>query len=80
MPSDGDVVKVEPLLSESNWGWFCLDNVLYHGRIITILCDKTGSKYRKDKGLRVYADGVQIARSDTLGPMAGDLPGNVDKN
>ena len=55
------------------WDWFCLDNVLYHNRIITILWDKTGDKYGKGKGLRVFADGKEIAHSDTLERVTGSL-------
>ena len=39
------------------------DDVLYHGRILTIIWDKTGDKYGKGKGLFVFADGKEIARS-----------------
>jgi hypothetical protein len=73
-PRTGNVVEVHPLLPTDTWDWFCLDNVLYHGRIITILWDRTGNKYGKGRGLHIYADGRQIARSDTLGPVAGELP------
>jgi hypothetical protein len=74
MPSDDDVVKVEPLLSESSWDWFCLDNVPYHGRAITIMWDKTGGKYNRGKGLRIYADGSEIAQSKSLTRLTGKLP------
>ena len=39
----------------------CLDNLRYHGRSLTVLWDETGTKYGKGKGLRVFADGQQIA-------------------
>ena len=48
------------------WDWFCLDNVLYHGNIITILWDKTGEKYKKGKGFRVFKNGKEIAFSEKL--------------
>ena len=56
------------------WDWFCLDNVPYHGRIVTILWDKTGAKYDKGKGLCVFADGVEIARAETITRVTGQLP------
>jgi len=59
---------------DGKWDWFCLDNVLYHGCILTILWDKTGDKYGKGKGLRVLADGREIARSEALGRITGRLP------
>jgi hypothetical protein len=44
------------------WHWFCLDAVLYHGRLLTFLYDKAGEKYGKGKGkgLRILADGKEI--------------------
>ena len=54
--------------------WFCLDNVRYHGRDLTILWDRTGGKYHKGKGLRVFADGMEIGDSDSLGSIRCPLP------
>ena len=73
-PRPDDTVEVNPLVPEDTWDWFCLDNILYHGRILTILWDKTGEKYKKGKGLRVFADGRQIAHADTLARVTAKLP------
>jgi len=73
-PQRGDEVVVNPLVPNGQWDWFCLDNVLYHGRTLTIVWDKTGTKYGKGKGLAVFADGVEIARSSTLARTTGRLP------
>ena len=73
-PQTGDVVEVNPLVPARKWDWFCLDNVPYHGRIISILWDKTGAKYGRGKGLRVFADGKEIARADTITHVTGQLP------
>ena len=72
-PRSDNVVEVNPLLPEGTWDYFCLDNVLYHGRILTIIWDKTGKKYHKGKGLSVLADGRNIGRSATLGRVTGKL-------
>jgi len=72
-PRADDTVEVNPLVPDGRWDWFCLDNVLYHGRILTILWDKTGGKYGKGKGLRVLSDGREIARSEALGRVTGRL-------
>jgi len=56
------------------WDWFCLDNVPYHGRIITILWDRSGKKYGKGKGFNIFADGKKIAGSDKLRRVTGKLP------
>ncbi len=73
-PRPDDTVEVNPLVPSGAWDWFCLDNVLYHDRILTILWDTTGDRYGRGKGLRVFADGRQIAQSDSLGRVTGTLP------
>ena len=73
-PRANDIVEVNPLVPAGTWDWFCLDNVPYHGRIVTILWDKTGAKYGKGRGLRVFADGKEIARSEIITRIEGKLP------
>ena len=73
-PAADDTVVVHPLLPAGQWEWFCLDDVPYHGRALTIVWDKTGKKYARGQGLRVLADGKEIARRDTLGRVTGKLP------
>lgn len=65
-PRADDHVEVNPLLPDGKWDWFCLDNVLYHGKMITILWDKNGTKYNKGKGLSVWVNGVKKGRVDGL--------------
>jgi len=72
-PRSDEAIEVHPLVSEGTWDYFCLDQVLYHGRSITILYDKTGERYKKGKGLRVFADGKEIAVSEKLGVCHGRL-------
>ena len=72
-PRADDVVEVQPLVPDGKWDWFCLDNVAYHGHILTILWDKTGTKYNTGKGLRVLCDGHEIARSETAGHLTAPL-------
>ena len=72
-PRADDVVEVNPLVPDGVWDYFCLDNISYHGRIITILWDKTGKKYGKGEGLRVFADGREIVSSNGLGRVSGRL-------
>ena len=72
-PRADDTVEVNPLAPEA-WDYFCLDQVRYHGRWLTILWDKTGERYQKGKGLRVFADGKEIAASDKLMRLQAPLP------
>jgi hypothetical protein len=56
------------------WDYFCLDGVPYHGRMLTVLYDKTGERYGKGSGLRILADGKGIGVSKTLGRLTVPLP------
>jgi hypothetical protein len=72
-PRADNTVEVNPLIPNGVWDYFCLDNVHYHGHILTILYDKTGNRYGKGKGLRVLADGKEIAASEKLECLIGQL-------
>ena len=56
-PSMENSVTIDPLIPEGYWEWFCLDNVKYHGRILTVVWDRDGSKYQRGKGFSVFVDG-----------------------
>ena len=73
-PRTDNVLEIDPLIPQGQWNWFCLDNVLYHGKIITILWDKDGTKYKKGKGFKVYADGKQIYQGKQLQRITATLP------
>ena len=72
-PRADDLVEVNPLVPDGVLDYFCLDNVSYHGRSLTILWDKDGSRYNRGAGLRVLVDGKEIAHSDTLKRVTGKL-------
>jgi hypothetical protein len=65
-PRADQTLEVNPLVPDGKWSWFCLDNVQYHGKRITILWDKDGLKYGRGKGLMVVVDGREVGRSDSL--------------
>lgn len=65
-PRADDVLEVRPLVPQNQWDWFCLDKVLYHGKSIAILWDKTGKHYGKGKGMRIFADGKEVFRASKL--------------
>jgi predicted GH43/DUF377 family glycosyl hydrolase len=75
-PRADNTVEVNPLTPPS-WDYFCLDQIPYHGLSLTILFDKTGAHYGKGKGLRVFADGKEVAVSDHLTHLTGQLPSPV---
>ena len=72
-PRADDVVDVNPLVPENIWDWFCLDNVAYHGRTLTVAWDRTGRRFGRGSGLRVLADGREIARAGSLRRVTGRL-------
>ena len=65
-PQEDDVLVVNPLLPDGAWDYFCLENLMYHGKKITVIYDKTGYKYRKGKGCMVFVDGNRKAASRNL--------------
>ncbi|HVR72350.1 MAG TPA: glycosyl hydrolase family 65 protein [Vicinamibacteria bacterium] len=73
-PRADEIVEVNPLVPEGTWDWFCLDRVPYAGHVLTVVWDRTGGKYGRGAGLRVLADGREIARAARLGRVRGRLP------
>jgi hypothetical protein len=72
-PRDDDLLEVKPL-APADWPYFALTDVPYRGRLIGIVWDRDGTRYKRGKGLRLFADGKQVAVSDKLGPLAVELP------
>jgi predicted GH43/DUF377 family glycosyl hydrolase len=72
-PRADQTVEVNPLVPTS-WDYFCLDHVRYHGQWLTILWDRTGNHYSKGEGLRLFANGREIAASRTLTRLTASLP------
>ena len=68
-PRADNTIEITPLVPRGEWPWFCLDNVKYHGRNLTILWDEDGSHYNKGKGLRVFVDGKEVGHSPELGHL-----------
>lgn len=46
--------------------YFCLDNLLYHDKIIIVLYDKSGKQYGKGKGFKIFVNGIEKASAKTL--------------
>lgn len=57
---EDNLLVIKPLIPNGKWDWFCLSNVMYHGKNLTIQWDKTGRHYGKGKGFRVFADGKEL--------------------
>ena len=55
-PSFENSLLIDPLIPEDKWDWFCLDRVKVHGKMVTIVWDKTGKKYKKGKGFSIWIE------------------------
>ena len=73
IPRSDNTLELHPL-APAKWDYFALDEVSYRGRSISVLWDRTGTRYGKGKGLQLLVDGKQIATSETLNPMLVELP------
>ena len=65
-PRADESIEINPLLPDGKWDWFCLDNILYHGKILTIIWDKEGTKYNQGKGLILFINGMKVANTGIL--------------
>jgi len=65
-PREDETIEVNPLVPDAKWDWFCLDNVLYHGRILTIVWDSDGTEYNRGQGLTLLVDGQKAAHTSKL--------------
>ena len=63
-PRADEILEINPLIPHDKWDWFCLDNVPYHGKTVTVVWDKTGNKYGRGKGFYVLVDGKLVARAE----------------
>jgi len=73
-PRADDVVEIHPLLPPDTWDWFCLDGVMYHGHVLTIIWDKDGSRYNRGRGLMVLAGSQVLGRAEKLTRLTSNLP------
>ncbi|KAI1463851.1 Six-hairpin glycosidase [Daldinia caldariorum] len=59
IPQQDDKLKISPIIPK-NWTYFALENLAYHGHLVTVLYDKFGSRYKVGHGLTVYVDGNKV--------------------
>ena len=70
-PREDNVLEINPLIPE-DWEYFCLDNVMYHGRSITVLYDKDGTHYNRGGGFQIFADNKLLGKYEFLGSLRKD--------
>lgn len=54
--------------------YFCLENVSYHGHLVTIVYDRDGKHYQKGAGLSAYVDGQLALPPSTPGRKTFAIP------
>jgi hypothetical protein len=73
VPRADDVLELHPLLPADTWDWFCVEGLRYHGRELTILWDRDGSRYGVGAGLTAWVDGRRVLHAPTLAPVSGPI-------
>lgn len=73
IPRDDNTLEIKPLAPPS-WHYFALSDIPYKDHLINVIWDRDGSRYKKGKGLRLFANGIEIANSANLGPLSAKLP------
>ena len=64
-PQPGDTLVLKPLVPDT-WDYFILDNLRYHGRDITVIWDRDGTKYDRGTGFQVFVGDASAYHSATV--------------
>src|SRR5581483_8601169 len=65
-PQANDTVQLKPLVPDT-WSYFAVQNLPYHGHLLSIIWDQTGTHYNAGSGLQVCQDGTRVYQSATVG-------------
>ena len=65
-PAMDDYLIIDPLIPSDYWDWFCLDHIKYHNDYISVIWDKSGTRYNKGKGFSIFVNGVLKKNSKSL--------------
>jgi len=77
VPSFGDTLMLQPLVP-SNWSYFAIENLPYHGSLLSFVYDKTGEHYGNcTPGLSIYSNGTLFHRQRDLSAVNVTLPFNT---
>ena len=89
IPRSDNMLQISPIIPQ-NWTYFALEDVAYHGHLLTILYDLDGTRYNQSKGLTVYVDGQNYYNSpnppalfalpDAITPSTTPIPVNIAVN
>lgn len=57
-----DGLEIDPIVPEE-WEYFCVENVLWRGKNVTVLYDKNGDRYGMGEGFKVIINGETVHAS-----------------
>jgi hypothetical protein len=72
-PRADGILELNPLAPES-WDYFALEGLPYKDNVLTIVWDRTGTRYNKGQGLTVFSGETKIASSPTLKKLSIAVP------
>jgi len=55
-------IEINPLIP-NDWTFFAVENIFYQGNNISLIWDKNGTKYNKEKGLMLFVNNVLVSKS-----------------
>lgn len=78
-PRADNTLEVNPLVpadpkAPDALRYFCLEDVPYHGHLVTILYDRDGRRYGRGAGLSVYVNGRRVVAPSPLGRKTVVIP------
>ncbi len=81
-PRADNVLEINPLIptnphSTNAIDYFCLENVPYHGQLVTILYDRDGRHYHRGTGLSVYVNGQEVVAPSPPGRKTVTIPAPI---
>ena len=82
IPSVSETFEMRPLVP-SNWTYFAVENLPYHGTLMSILWDADGSHYEgfdHSAGLSIYSNGSLVHSQAGLWPFNATLPESANSS
>jgi hypothetical protein len=66
-PRADNILEINPLIptdphSTNAIDYFCVEDIPYHGQLVTIVFDRDGRHYKRGAGLSVYVNGKQVLK------------------
>ena len=83
VPTFGDTLVLKPLVP-SNWSYFAIENLPYHGSLLTFIWDTDGTHYSNNgsyskgaAGFSIYSNGTLFHHQSTICAVNVTLPFNT---